>query len=477
MSSPPRVRFAPSPTGDLHVGGVRTALYNWLFARRHGGTFVLRVEDTDQARSTEQSTRAILEGMAWLGMHADEGPFFQSERGALYRTKIDELLARGGAYRCWCSKEQLEERRAAFEREKRPYRYERTCRDRTEPPSPGAPFVVRAKLPAEGKVVVNDLILGEVVTDNRELDDFVLARADGTPVYNFCVVVDDLDMRITHVLRGVDHLANTPKQIHLYELFGAERPAFAHFPMIHGMDGKKLSKRHGAASILQFRELGYLPETMLSFLARLGWSHGDEEEFTVEELQRVFDLPGCGKSAGIFDMKKLDWQNGRRIRELAPMALLERAKPFLAQRGLPSEAPWLPRAVVLVQERARTLVEVVDGLAMFFDRRTAIPHEEKAAAKLLTPPNRALVVDVAERLAGVERWLAPDLEAAATAFLAERGLDMKQVGQPARVALTGGTVSPPLFDCMEVLGREVTLARLRAVADTATPPAASAPSV
>lgn len=463
MTAAPRVRFAPSPTGDLHVGGVRTALYNWLYARRHGGTFILRVEDTDQARSTEQSTRAILDGMSWLGMHPDEGPFFQSARTDLYREKIGDLLDRGGAYRCWCTKEHLDERRKVHEAEKRPYRYERTCRDRTSPPAPGAPSVVRAKLPADGKVVVDDLVLGEVVTDNRELDDFVLARADGSPVYNFCVVVDDIDMRITHVLRGSDHLANTPKQMHLYDLFGAARPAFGHFPMIHGMDGKKLSKRHGAASILQFRELGYLPETMLSFLVRLGWSHGDMEEFTVDELQRLFDIAGCGKSAAIFDMKKLDWQSGRRIRELAPMALLERARPFLEKRGVPADAPWLPRAVVMVQERARTLVELVDGLAPFLDRSPSIPLDEKAAAKFLTPENRAAIRDLAARLAAVEPWLAPGLEAAATEFLAARGMEMKQLGQPARVALTGGTVSPPLFDCMEVLGRDVTLARLGSV--------------
>ena len=460
----PRVRFAPSPTGDLHVGGVRTALYNWLYARRHGGTFILRVEDTDQARSTESSTRAILDGMAWLGMHADEGPFFQSERTPLYRAKIDELFAKGGAYRCWCSKDHLDARRAEFEKAKRPYRYERTCRDRTEPPSPDAPFVIRAKLPSDGSVVVNDVILGDVVTDNKELDDFVLARADGSPVYNFCVVVDDIDMRITHVLRGVDHLANTPKQIHLYDLFGAQRPAFGHTPMIHGTDGKKLSKRHGAASILAFRDLGYLPETMLSFLVRLGWSHGDQEIFTVDELQRFFDLSECGKSAGIFDMKKLDWQSGLAIRALAPMVLLDRTKPFLAAKGHATDAAWLPRAVVAVQERARTLVEVADGLALFYDRSPSVKFDEAAAAKFLTPPNRALVAALGERLATVERWLSPDLEAAATAFLAERGLEMKQIGQPARVALTGGTVSPPLFDCMEIFGREVTLARLRGVA-------------
>ena len=461
----PRVRFAPSPTGDLHVGGVRTALYNWLYARRHGGTFVLRVEDTDQARSTESSTRAILDGMAWLGMHADEGPFFQSERMDIYRAKIDALLASGGAYRCWCTKQVLDERRAAFEADKRTYRYERTCRDLTAPPASlgaDAPFVIRAKIPVDGAVVLDDLILGEVVTDNTALDDFIIARADGSPVYNFCVVVDDSDMRITHVLRGVDHLTNTPKQIHLYDLFGAPRPHFAHTPMIHGMDGKKLSKRHGAASIMAFRDLGYLPEVMLSFLVRLGWSHGDQEEFTLDELQQFFDLKECGRSASIFDMKKLDWQNGRRIRELAPMVLLDRAQPFLEQKGIPADAPWLPRAVVLVQERARTLVELAQALTLFVDRSPTVTFDEKAAAKFLTPENRALLGDLAACLTQVETWLAPDLEKAATEMLAARGLDMKKVGQPARVALTGGTVSPPLFDCMEVWGRELTLARLAA---------------
>lgn len=463
-ATPPRVRFAPSPTGDLHVGGLRTALYNWLYARRHGGVFILRIEDTDEARNKDESTRAILEGMAWIGLAADEGPFYQSERLDLYRAKARELLASGGAYRCWCTKEHLEERRKVAEAEKRPFRYERTCRGRAEGPSPDAPFVLRAALPAEGKVVVDDRILGEVVTDNRELDDFVIARADGSPVYNFCVVVDDIDMRVTHVIRGVDHLANTPKQIHLYDLLGAARPQFAHIPMVHGMDGKKLSKRHGASSILAFRDLGYLPETMISFLARLGWSHGDQEEFTLDELVRFFDLPECGKSPSIFDMKKLDWQSGRRIREMAPALLAEKSRPFLERKGFDPSAPWLPRAVVLVQERARTLAEVADGLALFYDRRTTIPLDEKAAAKFLTADGKSLVGALGERLASVDPWLARPLEAAAAEMLAARGLEMKAVGQPARVALTGGTVSPPLFDVMEVLGRDVTLARLAAAA-------------
>ncbi len=456
-----RSRFAPSPTGDLHVGGVRTAIYSWLYAKRHGGTFILRVEDTDQARSTESSTRAILEGMAWLGMKPDEGPFFQSDRGAIYRAKLDELVAKGGAYRCWCTKEELDARRKVAEGEKRPYRYERTCRERTQGPTPDAPFVLRAKLPADGEIVIDDAIKGRVVIANKELDDFVLARADGSPVYNFCVVVDDIDMRCTHVIRGDDHLANTPKQIHLFRLFGAELPVFAHLPMVNGPDGKKLSKRHGASSILAYRDLGYLPQTMLSFLVRLGWSHGDQEEFEVDELVRLFDLDACGKSAGIFDFKKLLWQNGRRIRALTPAQLLELTKPFLAKEGLDTSAPWLLRAIGPVQERADTLVAAAEGLKPFYDRRADIPIDEKAAAKFLTPENKATLAQLADAIAPVDPWTAPALEQATNAFLAARTLDMKKVGQPARVALTGTTVSPPLFDCMEIYGRDVTLGRLR----------------
>jgi len=457
-----RTRFAPSPTGDLHVGGVRTALYSWLYAKRHGGVFILRVEDTDAARSTESSTRAILDGMSWLGMKPDEGPFFQSERGEMYRAKLAELVAKGGAYKCWCSKETLDARRAVAEAEKRPYRYERTCRDLAAPPSPGAPFVIRAKLPADGEIVIDDAIKGRVVIANKELDDFILARADGSPVYNFCVVVDDIDMRVTHVIRGDDHLANTPKQVHLFRNFGAPLPVFAHLPMVNGPDGKKLSKRHGASSILAYRELGYLPETMLSFLARLGWSHGDQEEFEADELGRLFDLDACGKSAGIFDFKKLLWQNARRIRALSPAALLERTKPFLVKDGLDPAAPWLLRAIPPVQERAETLIAVVAGLKPFYDRRPKIEVDAKAAEKFLTPENRASVAALADAIASVDPWLAPGIETATNSFLAAKGLDMKKLGQPARVALTGSSVSPPLFDCMEILGKDVTLARLRA---------------
>mgnify|MGYP001441878570 CR=1 FL=1 len=457
----PRVRFAPSPTGDLHVGSVRAALYNWLYARRHGGTFILRIEDTDRERSTDASTRAILEGMRWLGMEPDEGPFFQSARTELYTRRLDELLASGGAYRCWCTKEELDAKRAEAEREKRLYRYDGTCRGRSHGPSPDAPFVVRARLPQDGEVVIDDVVKGRVVLQNAQFDDLVLARQDGSPVYNFTVVVDDIDMRITHVIRGDDHLNNTPKQVHLFRLLGAATPVFAHLPMVHGPDGKKLSKRHGAASILAFRDMGYLPETMLSFLARLGWSHGDQEEFSVEELQRLFDLDAVQAGAGVFDHTKLEWLNGRRIRELAPDALLAHARPFVAAEHIDPDAAWVARAIPAVQPRARTLVELAQGLTMFADRGP-VAYEPAAAEKFLTPDARALLGELADALAPVEPFDAAHVEAAFDAFLETRALKMKHVGQPCRVALVGGTVSPSLYDVMSILGRDVTLARLRA---------------
>lgn len=462
--SGPRVRFAPSPTGDLHVGGVRTALYNWLEARAKGGSYLLRIEDTDRERSKPEHTQAILEGLGWLGLDPDEDTQFQSDRAALHREKVRHLLEIGGAYRCYCTREELAAMRAEAQEQKRAFRYPRTWRDRTEPPEEGAPYAVRAKLPLDGSVVFDDLVKGRIEIRNDQLEDFVIARADGSAVYNLVVVVDDIDMGITHVIRGDDHINNTPKQIHLYDLFGAERPAFAHLPMVHGPDGKKLSKRHGASSILAFRELGYLPETMISFLARLGWSHGDQEEFTREELVRWFSIEDCGASAGIFDHKKLDWQNGRRIRELAPEALIERARPFLEREGLDPTVDWLPQAVVLVQERARTLVEVADGLKLFYDRGP-VTYEEKAERKFLKPEQRERVAALGEVYAALPEWTSEALETATLAWLAERELRMKHVGQPLRAALTGGTVSPPLFDMLAVLGPDVCLPRLRAVAE------------
>jgi glutamyl-tRNA synthetase len=452
-----RVRFAPSPTGDLHVGSARSALFNYLYARAKKGVYILRIEDTDEERNKAEAVRGILGGFEWLGIRADEGPFYQSDRKALYRAKADELLARGGAYKCVCTVEHLEARRKAADAEKRPYRYERTCRDKSIPD--GVPFVLRARLPEDGDVVFRDRILGEIRTSNRELDDFVILRANGNAIYNFCVVVDDVDMRITHVIRGNDHVANTPKQIHLYRLFGLEPPEFAHIPMIHGPDGKKLSKRHGPVGILSWRDQGFLPEAMLSYLARLGWSHGDQEEFTLEELERLFDLDAVNASAAVFDVKKLEWVNGRILRRLPVGEIAARLRPILESRGLDAAVPWLPRAVRALQERSVTLVQMADGLAPFYAKDVAF--DPKAKQKFLTPDVLPRLAALADVVAAVQPFEAAPLGAAAEAWLAKEGLELKKVGQSIRVALTGATVSPPLWDTMEVLGRERTLQRLR----------------
>lgn len=459
----PRVRYAPSPTGDIHVGNMRSGLFNYLFSRAKGGTFILRIEDTDKERSTPESVSGILEGLAWLGITIDEGPYLQSDRVDRHRERMQELLDGGAAYRCTCPKERLDVLRADAERAGRTYRYDGHCRERAEAPPAGVPFVIRAKIPHSGEVVVDDVLKGRVVISNEHLDDFILARPDGSPVYNFVVVVDDIDMGITHVIRGDDHLSNTPKQIHLYHLFGAPLPVFAHLPMVNGPDGKKLAKRHGATSVLACRDQGILPETLLSFLARLGWSHGDQELFTMEELCRLFDLSGCGTSAGVFDFAKLTWQNGVRIREMAPMELLARTRPFLEARRLSPDEPWLPRAVAAIQERANTLVEAADRLAPFY-RRGPVEMDPAAEAKFLTPESRARLGELADAIEGVEPFRAPELEAAVGAFLAERDLKMKHLGQPLRVAITGVTASPSIFDCLEIFGREVSLARLHAAA-------------
>jgi glutamyl-tRNA synthetase len=457
-----RVRFAPSPTGDLHVGSARSALFNYLYARAKKGVYILRIEDTDEERNKEEAVRGILGGFDWLGMKPDEGPIFQSDRKALYRERAEALFQSGGAYRCVCTVEELDARRKASEAAKRPYRYERTCRGKKVPD--GVPFVLRAKLPEDGDLVFKDRILGEIRTSNKELDDFVILRANGNAIYNFCVVVDDIDMRITHVIRGNDHVANTPKQIHLYRLLGAEPPEFAHIPMIHGADGKKLSKRHGPVGILAWRDQGFLPEAMLSYLARLGWSHGDQEEFTREELERLFDLDAVNASAAVFDVKKLEWVNGRFLRRLAPEDVAARLRPILEARGLDPAPPWLAKAAKALQERSTTLVAMADGLAPFYAE--TVTFDLRARGKFLTPESIPHMKALADVVAAVEPFEAGPIGAAAEAWLATQGLELKQVGQAIRVALTGVTISPPLWDTMEVLGRERTLQRLRSAAAT-----------
>jgi len=459
-----RTRFAPSPTGALHIGSVRTALFSYLFARHHGGAFVLRIEDTDRERSTEESTRAILEGLGWLGLTWDEGPYHQSERLALYRARAEALLAAGAVYRCWCTPEELEARRQAALAAGRPPAYDRTCRERTAPPADRAAHALRFRTPLEGETVIDDHVKGRVVFRNVDLDDFIIVRSDGMPVYNFCVVVDDHDMRITHVIRGDDLLASTPRQVLLYRAFGAAPPAFAHVPQILGLDKARLSKRHGATSVLAYRELGYLPDAVVNYLARLGWSHGDQELFRREELISHFTLENVGKSAGIFNPEKLEWVNFQYMKATPAPALADLVVPFLERAGLPvpADRAWLTRVVETLRERAKTLVELAE-FCRFYLLDTITP-DPKAAAKHLTPAIAPALADLYQRLATLPRWDAAAIEGAFQATLAAHGLKLGALAQPVRVAVTGGTVSPGIYEVLDVLGRERTIARLRAAA-------------
>src|SRR6059058_2500561 len=472
---PVRTRFAPSPTGALHIGSVRNALFSYLFARHHGGVFVLRIEDTDRERSTEESTRAILEGLGWLGLAWDEGPYHQSERLALYRARAEALLAAGAVYRCWCTPEELEARRqAALAAGRRPA-YDRSCRDRTAPPAGRGAHALRFRTPLEGETVIDDQVKDRVVFQNAELDDFIIVRSDGMPVYNFCVVVNDHDMRITHVIRGDDLLASTPRQVLLYRALGATPPEFAHVPQILGPDKDRLSKRHGATSVLAYRDMGYLPDAVVNYLARLGWSHGDQELFTRAELIEHFTLENVGKAAGIFNPEKLEWVNFQYMKAMPPADLAGLVVPFLERAGLPvpADRAWLVRVVETLRERAKTLVELADFCRFYLV--DAIEPDPKAAAKHLTPGIAPVLDDLVDRLAALPRWDAGSLESAFQATLATHGLALGKLAQPVRVAVTGGTVSPGIYEVLDVLGRERTLARLRAArsrldASNAVPP-------
>ncbi|HWK51671.1 MAG TPA: glutamate--tRNA ligase [Steroidobacter sp.] len=453
-----RTRFAPSPTGMLHIGGVRTALFSWLYARRHQGTFILRIEDTDRERSTDEATQVILDGMEWLGLDADEGPFYQTRRMDRYREVIDQFLEAGKAYHCYCSKEELEEMRNRQIAAKQKPRYDGTCRHRTEP-RPGVSPVVRFKNPLEGSVVVEDAIHGNVVFDNMELDDLIIARSDGTPTYNFCVVVDDSDMNCTHVIRGDDHLNNTPRQINMLKALGAAIPMYAHVPMILGQDGAKLSKRHGAVSVLQYREEGFLPEALLNYLVRLGWSHGDQEVFSMEEMTQLFDIKDVNKSASAFNPDKLLWLNQQHIMRSTPEHVAKYLKPQLAALGVDvTDDRKLAAVARSQQERAKTLKEMAQNSRFFFEDVTS--YDEKAAKKNLTAEAVAPLSTVLAKLSALPEWVAPALHDAVNQTATELSLGMGKVAQPIRVAVSGGTVSPPIDATLEVLGREVTLARL-----------------
>jgi glutamyl-tRNA synthetase len=455
-----RTRFAPSPSGYLHIGGARTALFNYLYARHGGGVFILRVEDTDRERSTAESMDAIFESLRWLGLDWDEGPFFQSQRGDLYREHAERLLAAGHAYRCYCTPEELEQRRRAAQAAGGPPRYDRRCRQLGAAPAPNAPFTIRFKAPLTGETVVDDVIRGRVVFQNAELDDLIIVRSDGSPTYNFCVVVDDATMAITHNIRGEDHLPNTPKQVQIYRALGYQTPAFAHVPLVLGLDRARLSKRHGATSVLSYRDAGYLPQAVNNYLARLGWSHGDQEIFTHQELIDSFSLDALGSAAGVFNPEKLEWVNAQHLRSTTTPELAQMVKPFIAAHGwsVPGDDAWLTRMVATLQDRAKTLAELVELAGYYLHDQISIAPE--VAAKQLSKANPDALRDLRDALAALPSWDAEAIQSAFESVLQRYGLPLGKLAQPVRVALTGGTVSPGIFEVAEVIGRDRVLTRL-----------------
>ncbi|MDR3441036.1 glutamate--tRNA ligase [Telmatospirillum sp.] len=456
-------RFAPSPTGFLHIGGARTALFNWLFARHHGGKFVLRIEDTDRARSTQAAVDAIFDGLKWLGLDWDAEPVFQFSRAPLHAAVVDQLLAEGKAYHCYCTPAELEAMRAEQKAKGLPVRYDGRWRDRDPSDAPaGVPPVVRLKAERAGETVVQDKVQGEVRVANEQLDDMVLLRADGTPTYMLSVVVDDHDMGITHVIRGDDHLTNTFRQIQLYRACGWDIPEFAHIPLIHGPDGAKLSKRHGALGAEAYRDMGFLPEALRNYLLRLGWGHGDDEIITTEQAIQWFELEGIGRSPSRFDLTKLTNLNGHYLRETPDERLVSLIAPRLAEiAGAPiedSQAAILQEAMGGLKERAKTLVELANS-ATFYLRKRPLVLDDKAA-KLMEGSARQTLADFAQVLAVVQNWRQDTLEDEARRFAETRGVKLGQVAQPLRAALTGSTVSPPIFEVMRILGRDESLGRI-----------------
>jgi len=453
-----RTRFAPSPTGYLHIGGARTALYSWLHARKHGGRFVLRIEDTDRERSTAESVNAILEGMTWLGLEYDEGPFYQTDRFVRYNEVIQQLMDKGLAYRCYCSREELDAmREEAMKRKEKP-RYDARCRKRSEARE-GVEPVIRFKNPADGVVVVEDLIKGKVAFQNTELDDLIIARSDGTPTYNLTVVVDDWDMGITHVIRGDDHLNNTPRQINLLKALGAELPIYAHVPMILGEDGKRLSKRHGAVSVMQYREEGYLPEALLNYLVRLGWSSGDQEIFSLDELIELFDVSDVNVAASTFNPEKLLWLNQQHIIAAEPEKIAHHLGIHLGKLGIdPCDGPDIMDVVMAQKERAQTLVEMAQISEFIY--RDFENFDEQAAKKHLRPVALEPLEKMREALAAVEDWQPEVLHQVVKDVSAALDVKMGKVAQPLRVAVVGRAASPGIDVTLHLVGKAACLRRI-----------------
>jgi glutamyl-tRNA synthetase len=454
-------RFAPSPTGTLHLGGARTALFNFLFSRHHQGKFILRIEDTDRTRSTDEYIQDILEALTWLGIQWDEGLYYQSQRMELYHQNVERLLSEGKAYRCYCTTEELEARRQIALERKENTRYDGHCRDRQD--RPDLPYVVRFRTPQFGSISFTDLIHGPITFVNSELDDLVIIRADKTPTYNFSVVIDDVDMGITHVIRGDDHINNTPRQVLIYQALGFSPPLFAHLPMIHGADRTKLSKRHGATAVIEYRKDGYLPQAMVNYLARLGWGFGDQEIFSPDDLIGKFDLKDVSKSAAIFNPEKLVWLNHQYLMKESNEGLIELARPFLdpAAGKLPGES--LLKVAEIFKPRARTLVEFNEQSRFLF--LDTVETDPEAAQKFFTPDVKNLFYELIRKLKEVPAWKEKEIEDIFRNIVQARGIKMAKIAQAVRVALTGKTVSPGLFEIMGILGQEKTLQRIESALD------------
>ena len=462
MADKVRVRFAPSPTGHLHIGGARTALFNYLYARHNKGVFILRIEDTDRTRSTEEYIDSIIEGMKWLNLDWDEGPYRQTDRFDIYRSYADKLLNEGNAYYCYCSPEELEQRRKEALAQGKPLKYDGRCRNLEEPISGRKP-AVRFKMQKEGETIVDDLIRGRIVFENALLDDLIIMRSDGTPTYNFTVVVDDVDMNITHVIRGDDHLNNTPKQIHIYNALGYEVPLFAHLPMILGSDKTRLSKRHGATSVIAYKEMGYLPEALVNYLVRLGWSYGDQEVFTREELIEDFSFDNVGKSAAIFNPEKLLWLNSQYIINFSSEKLAELVIPFLLKEKIVNDGQtvdkgWLSKAINTQKERSKTLIELAHSLRYYISED--VEYNEKAKVKFLNEKTLSYLIELKDSLVSISDFSASEIEKVFISIIEKHGIKLGNLAQPVRVAMTGKTESPGIFEVLEIIGKEKTLKRL-----------------
>jgi len=454
-------RFPPSPTGYLHIGGARTALFNWLFSKQQGGKFILRIEDTDEQRSTDDATAAILESMEWLGLSWDEGPYFQSRRYDIYNEVIDRLIADGQAYHCHCSPEDLERQRQNARSKGLKPKYDGTCRDLGLDPAPGS--VVRLKIPLSGITQFIDLVKGPIRFDNEELDDLIIRRSNGSPTYHLAVVADDISLGMTHVIRGDDHVNNTPRQILIYKALGEPIPKYAHLPMILGPDKTRLSKRHGAMSVLAYRDMGYLPHALLNALARLGWSYGDQEKFSMEEMIAKFSLESVGKAAGVFNAEKLLDLNAWYIRESSDEFLAEQLTPFLETQGFTNlDAGKVREVVSILKVRSKTLVEMAEGA--HFCLAEEITYEKKGDDKFLKPGVLELFEDLNNRLAAMPEFNQESIEKLFIDFLEQKEIKLRKLAQPLRVALTGKTASPGIFEVMEILGKEKVVERIRKAA-------------